>query len=121
MNAYAMRFDGALLTRGFWLYVWRVTDVSRSVLYVGRTGDTSSPNASSPFRRIGRHLEVGPKAKGNALGRQLARAGIDPACCTFEMIAVGPIFPEQANMERHVVVRDQVAALERALADHLRG
>ena len=29
---YAMSLDGALLGRGFWLYVWRVTDDSRSVL-----------------------------------------------------------------------------------------
>jgi hypothetical protein len=52
MKAYAMSFDGALLGRGFWLYVWRITDDSRSALYVGRTGDSSSPHASSPFKRI---------------------------------------------------------------------
>ena len=28
-----MSFDGALLRRGFWLYVWRITEGSRSVLY----------------------------------------------------------------------------------------
>jgi hypothetical protein len=115
-----MRFDGALLARGFWLYVWQIIEGPRSVLYVGRTGDSSSPNASSPFRRIGQHLEVGPKAKGNALGRSLARAGIDPTSCSFEMVAIGPIFPEQEKMEHHLVLRDRVAALERALADHLR-
>jgi hypothetical protein len=120
MKAYAMTFEGALLERGFWLYVWRVTDTARTVLYVGRTGDSSSPNASSPFKRIGRHLEVGANAKGNALGRQLRRAGLDAACCRFEMVAIGPVFPEQTEMAQHVVFRDQVAALERALADHLR-
>jgi hypothetical protein len=120
MKAYAMSFDGALLGRGFWLYVWRITDGERSVLYVGRTGDSSSPHASSPFKRIGQHLDAGPNAKGNALARQLKKAGLPPEHCTFEMVAVGPLFPEQEDMERHLTFRDQVGALERALADHLR-
>ncbi len=120
MRAYAMSFDGALLRRGFWLYVWRITTGDRTALYVGRTGDTSSPNASSPFKRIGQHLDGGPNAKGNVLARQLTRAGLAPENCTFEMVAVGPLFPEQDDMERHRAVRDQAAALERALADHLR-
>ncbi len=49
LNDYSMTFDGALLERGFWLYVWRIIEGTRTVLYVGRTGDSSSPNASSPF------------------------------------------------------------------------
>ncbi len=36
------------------------------------------------------------------------------------MIAVGPIFPEQATFKAHVPLRDQMAALERAVADELR-
>ncbi len=120
LKAYAMSFDGALLARGFWLYVWRITNDDRNVLYVGRTGDSSSPNASSPFKRIGQHLDAGPNAKGNALARQLNRAGLTPEACTFEMVAVGPLFPEQEDMEQHRAVRDSAAALERALADHLR-
>jgi hypothetical protein len=115
-----MNFNGALLGRGFWLYVWRITSAARNVLYVGRTGDSSSPHASSPFKRIGQHLDAGPNAKGNALARQLKRAGLTPERCTFEMVAVGPLFPEQRNMKQHRVVRDHMAALERALADHLR-
>ena len=44
---------GALLARGFWLYVWTVaTCDGQTVLYVGRTGDTSSPHAQSPFIRL---------------------------------------------------------------------
>ena len=120
MKAYAMSFDGALLGRGFWLYVWRIADVARSVLYVGRTGDSSSQNASSPFKRIGQHLDARSNAKGNALARQLKRAGLHPESCTFEMVAVGPLFPEQEDVERHKSFRDQTGALERALADHLR-
>lgn len=52
-----VEFDGAFLQRGFWLYVWRViAPNSTEVLYVGRTGDSSSPNAQSPFNRMGQHL-----------------------------------------------------------------
>lgn len=36
------------------------------------------------------------------------------------MIAIGPIFPEQATFEEHVFLRDQMAFLERAVADLLR-
>ena len=121
MKAYAMSFDGALLARGFWLYVWRIVAPAETVLYVGRTGDSSSPHASSPFRRIGQHLDVRANAKGNALGRQLARAGLDPTCCTFDMVGIGPVFAEQIGMPAHVVFRDRAAVLEGALAVHLSG
>jgi hypothetical protein len=120
LNSYSMSFDGNVLARGFWLYVWDIRGLSFRRLYVGRTGDSSSPNAQSPFKRIGQHLDPRPNAKGNALGKQLRCAGIDPLECRFEMVAIGPIFPEQDTMEQHKPIRDQVAALERALADFLR-
>lgn len=119
-KAYAMSFEGELLTRGFWLYAWRVTDHERTVVYVGRTGDSSSPYAGSPFRRIGQHLDPRVNAKGNALARLLKKAGFVPERCRFEMVAVGPVFPEQENMDQHRPLRDQAAALERALAAHLK-
>jgi hypothetical protein len=115
-----MSFDGSVLARGFWLYVWDIRGSSTRRLYVGRTGDSSSPNAQSPFKRIGQHLDPSPNAKGNALGRQLKGAGIDPLKCKFKMVAIGPVFPEQDTMEQHKPMRDQVAALERALADFLK-
>ncbi len=114
-----MEFSGKLLKRGFWLYVWDIKGNSRH-LYVGRTGDSSSANASSPFRRIGQHLDTRLNAKGNALGRQLRSAGIEPESCTFEMTAIGPIFAEQASMLDHEPLRDKTAALEKALALELR-
>ena len=120
LKSFAMSFDGALLRRGFWLYVWRIKDGERSVVYVGRTGDSSSPHASSPFKRVGPHLDASLTAKGNALARQLKKEGLLPERCSFEMVAVGPVFPEQEDMDRHRPVRDKAAALERALADHLR-
>jgi len=115
-----MSFDGHLLKRGFWLYVWKISGPRSNYVYVGRTGDTSSPHASSPFKRIGQHLDPSPKARGNALGKQLRKAGVNYEECSFEMIAVGPIFPEQATFKAHVPLRDQMAALERAVADELR-
>jgi catechol 2,3-dioxygenase-like lactoylglutathione lyase family enzyme len=120
LNSHAMSFDGQLLERGFWLYVWDMRGPCGRHLYVGRTGDSSSPHAQSPFKRIGQHLDPSPKAKGNALGRQLQREGVDPLSCTFEMTAIGPIFPERQTMAEHQPTRDQLAALERALADFLK-
>jgi hypothetical protein len=119
-KAYSVRFDGALLARGFWLYVWEIKSGFDRFLYVGRTGDSSSPNAQSPFKRIGQHLDANPNAKGNALGKQLARAGVKCDQCSFEMIAIGPVFPEQSSYAEHVPKRDQMAALERAAADFLK-
>lgn len=115
-----MRFDGQLLNRGFWLYIWHVRGPLCHHVYVGRTGDSSSPHASSPFKRISQHLDPGPNAKGNALGKQLKRAGCKYEECSFEMVAIGPIWPEQADFESHKAVRDRTAALERAIADELR-
>jgi hypothetical protein len=115
-----MSFEGGVLERGFWLYVWDIRGPSFRCLYVGRTGDSSSANAQSPFARIGQHLNPKPTAKGNALGRQLRESGINTLNCTFEMVAIGPMFPEQETMAKHAAIRDQVAALERALADFLR-
>jgi hypothetical protein len=119
MEALCMQFNGKLLQRGFWLYVWDIKGADRN-LYVGRTGDSSSPHASSPFRRIGQHLDTSLNAKGNALGKQLKKSGIDPHHCTFEMVAFGPLFPEQISFEAHRPVRNKVAALEGTLARELR-
>jgi hypothetical protein len=35
------------------------------------------------------------------------------------MVAIGPIFPEEVTFEGHVPVRNQMAALERAIAEEL--
>lgn len=120
LQSYSMTFDGKLLNRGFWLYVWQIKGPVSHHVYVGRTGDSSSAHASSPFRRIGEHLNPSPKAKGNALGKQLQREGVKFAECSFEMVAVGPVYPEQSDFDAHVPFRNQMAALERAVADELK-
>ena len=115
-----MSFDGALLNRGFWLYVWEITSPAGRFLYVGRTGDSSSANAASPFNRIGQHLDFRSHAKGNSLTKRLRQVGVEPSECRFEMVAVGPLFPEQDDFESHKPVRDTVYALESALAMRLK-
>ena len=119
LRSYSMSFHGELLERGFWLYVWDIRTGTERHLYVGRTGDSSSPNAASPFQRIGQHLDPRDKAKGNSLARQLKRVAADPSACSFEMVAVGPLFPEQQTFDNHKPFRDRVGALENALAKRL--
>ena len=115
-----MTFNGRILERGFWLYIWEIRFAKKKYIYVGRTGDSSSPNASSPFNRIGQHLDFKPKAKGNALARQLKKAGVEPKSSKFRMAAFGPIFKEQNSFESHKKYRDQMATLEYEIADLLR-
>ena len=123
MKAYSIKFDGRVLDRGFWVYVIDIRAPEDRYLYVGRTGDSSSANAASPFSRIGQHLDSRAYAKGNALTRNLRAAGIEPSACAMEMIAIGPIFPEERDFDQHKRVRDRMAALELGLARalHLRG
>ncbi len=111
----SISMPGKLLTRGFWLYVWRVESPVGEIFYVGRTGDNSSPHAVAPYTRMGQHL--GFSETQNALRKHLLKRGIDPEACTFHMVAHGPLFPEAADMVAHLAPRDIVAALERKLAE----
>lgn len=112
---YDLTFNGKLLNRGFWLYVWKIS-VPRGgkFYYVGRTGDSSSNNAQSPFNRMGQHL--GFNARSNVLRRHLQRKGIDPERCTFRLVAHGPVLAEATTPARHLECRDRIAAMEKALA-----
>ena len=120
-------FSSSVLERGFWLYVWRIDTPKGGMLYVGRTGDESSPHASPPFVRMSQHL--GKRKESNALRRNLVNSGVEPENCgQFELICHGPIFPEVQKtgnetraelMEKHKPYRDQTAAMEKALADAL--
>jgi len=114
-----IKFEGRILERGFWLYVWKIFDGTHTVLYVGRTGDNSSPYASSPFGRVGQHLDSRSKAKANSLYRNLRREKLKPMNCSFEMYALGPLYPEQKSWKEHQKYRDVVAPIEAALAVHL--
>jgi hypothetical protein len=109
-------FEGALLRRGFWLYIWEITTPdARQLYYVGRTGDSSSNNAQSAFNRMSQHL--GFNKRSNVLRRRLKTAGVDPSTCTFKLFAHGPIMEESVTHDSHRTSRDHVAAMEKALAD----
>jgi hypothetical protein len=116
-----LSFDGAILQRGFWLYVWEITPAGAAPLYyVGRTGDSSSTNAQSPFNRMGQHL--GFNEASNTLRKQLLAQGVAPEACQFKLVAVGPVDAESTEDSRaqHDERRDQIAAMEKALADLMR-
>jgi hypothetical protein len=84
------------------------------------TGDSSSQFAASPFSRLSQHLDVRQSASANMLLRQVRKKGWEPTACSFELVALGPIFPEQADLTQHRVVRDVVAPLETELAELFR-
>lgn len=119
MNIQTLEFNGAVLERGFWLYAWKITPPNGEVVYyVGRTGDESSPNAASPFKRLGIHLDV--RAKGNCLWRLLREKEHDPSKCHFQLASYGPVFKEVKNMEKHKPYRDRAAGMERKLMEWFR-
>jgi hypothetical protein len=126
-SLHRLTLPGQMLQRGFWLYVWRVQTPKGERLYVGRTGDSSSPRATAPYTRMGQHLGFSKAA--NSLRRLLNEAGVEPeTCAQFDLISYGPIFPEIGmtkdqlradQMLLHKPVRDQMAALEKKLRDAL--
>lgn len=116
MKVHRISFNGGLLERGFWLYAWLLKNGDDKAVYVGRTGDSSSQFAASPFSRLGQHLDVRPSATANMLLRQVRNLDWDPLACEYELVAFGPIFPEQADLEQHRLKRDVIAPLETALA-----
>ena len=118
---------GAMLERGFWLYVWWVESPVGELLYVGRTGDNSSPHATAPYTRMGQHL--GFAKNQNALRKHLSHRDVEPESCeVFDLVAHGPIYSEIVKdgsdrsvlMERHKPFRNQVGAMEKLLCDDLK-
>ena len=120
MKVHHISFSGAILERGFWLYVWRIQSGARVFFYVGRTGDSSSRFAASPFSRLSQHLDVRQNATANMLLRHVRKMGLDPLACKFDLIALGPLFPEQPTLELHREFRDLIAPVEAELATYLR-
>jgi hypothetical protein len=91
-----LTFDGGLLERGFWLYVWEITTPEqKTCYYVGRTGDSSSFNAQSVFNRMGQHL--GSRVQSNTLRRHLKNKVIDPQECSFRLVAYAPVMGDKAH------------------------
>lgn len=115
-NIYKLEFDGAILSRGFWLYVWEITiPDGEKIYYIGRTGDSSSAHAQSTFNRMGQHL--GFNVKSNVLRRHLERKNISLEKCKFCMFSHGPILLEAQSQDDHRKSRDIVSAMGKALSD----
>jgi hypothetical protein len=110
-----LEFEGALLTRGFWLYIWEISvSDGRTLHYVGKTGDKPSGKSQSPFDRISKHL--GDNPNNNALRRHLRAKRVDPENCRFRFRAYGPLF-SNGLMPAHGELCDTMSGLEKALAD----
>ncbi len=76
-KTHVLSISGEVLQRGFWLYIWEIqTPKSNRLYYVGRTGDSSSINAQSPFNRMGQHL--GFHKNSNVLRRHLEKKILTP-------------------------------------------
>ena len=135
IDTFRLTLPGPMLRRGFWLYVWRVINPhAAELLYVGRTGDNSSPNASPPYIRMGQHL--GSVRSQNALRAHLLNRNVLPEeCQKFDLVAHGPIHPEVIKprdffhrdkvaraqlMALHRPFRDMVGAMEKRLSTELR-
>jgi len=123
---HVLTLPGPMLRRGFWLYVWRVVTPADEVLYVGRTGDNSSPHATAPYTRMGQHL--GSISTQNALRKHLEKRKVPLEACAFHLVSHGPLYDEvektegatrEALMAAHRPLRDIVGAMEKALADDL--
>ena len=93
-QTHSITLPAGMLQRGFWIYVWRAIDAEGSQwLYIGRTGDNSSPYAAPPYQRMGQHLSH--QATTSALRSRLRDKGVDvDACQSFEMISYGPVYVE---------------------------
>jgi len=120
MNIHKIKFSGKILERGFWLYLWQVKSKNKVAWYIGRTGDSSSPNAASPFSRLSQHLDLRENSKSNTLVKNLRIQGFNPSECEFHLCSIGPLFPEQNTFEEHKPFRDIVGLLEAELAYYVR-
>lgn len=113
-EARAALAGGAHLDLGHHVHLRLVTTPEQGPLYyVGRTGDSSSSHAQSPFDRMGKHL--GSNDRNNMLSRYLGANRLAPEKCGFRLVAHGPLF-EEATGDGHHEPRDITAALESALA-----
>lgn len=118
-TTHQLSFTGGMLKRGFWLYVWEIlTPTGAKLFYVGRTGDSSSLYAQSPFNRMGQHL--GFAETSNMLRKHLEGRYFEAEQCSFQLVAHGPILGEVKDEKGHRKRRDRVAALEKALAEAMR-
>jgi len=118
MNNYIFEFSGEISKRGFWIYIYKINNNNSDYYYVGRTGDSSSVNAGSPFRRMLSHFSN--NKKDNALTRNLNEAGILIEESNFKLYSFGPLYPEQDCWDEHKVYRDLTASVEFLVSESLK-
>ena len=115
-ETFTVTLDGAMLRRGFWLYVWEITTPSSNkVLYVGAPGDSSSPKAQSLFNRMGQNLGTWPPAAWCAT---TLRSGVsDPSSASSAWSGMDRCSTSRRRRRwrRHKPIRDQIAAWRRGL------
>lgn len=112
-----LSFDGAMLTRGFWLYVWEITNKDgRVVHYLGKTGVKHTRMIPSAYTVAS--FQLGHSANNNALRRHLESVGLDPGQCSFRFHAYGPVF-DTSSKKTHGEQYDIMAGLETGLSDAL--
>lgn len=117
---YRCQIATGLLKRRFWIYVWEVEIGTGGVLhYVGMTGDTSTYNPQSPFKRATDHL--GFNDNSNPLRRYLNEKGHAlESCSALGLVAYGPLYDVPSDPKAYRATRGKVAALERELSGALR-
>lgn len=118
-TTHTIEITSDILQRGYWLFVWEsVTPEGKRLYYVGRTGETSEASAQSPFFRIGGHLN--DKPYNGPLQKHLKKAGTPADQCSFRLITYGPVYSEPENPKTHESRREQMSAMEKALARALK-
>lgn len=86
-----MSFDGAMLRRGFWLYVWEITsEDGLTVYYLGTTAGKYSRVAKSAHTTAA--FQLGRGTNNDALRRHLERVGVGAETSHFRFHAYGPRF-----------------------------
>ena len=112
--------DGAMLRRGFWLYVWEITTPDgKEVLYVGRTGTTHRPTPSHSSTGSGRTL--GRWQTPAWFGTTLRSGASIPLGVSSAWSATAPSSTRSPTKDfaAHKPIRDKVGAIEKKLAEDL--
>jgi hypothetical protein len=117
MNQYHIEFSGKIIERGFWIYTYKILHNNTTYFYVARTGDSSSPHASSPFSRMLSHFCK--NLHSNSLTNNMKKAKISLKDSYYKLYAFGPLYPEQNNMSTHIPFRDLTASIEYLVAREL--
>ena len=113
-----VRFDGGILRRGFWLYVWEITPPQGRVSVLRGTYRDARPPTRNRHS-TGWASISGFTNNGNMLRQHLLKQQVEPERCRFRLIALGPLEAESKASVRHEhdQRRDVMAAMEKALAE----